>query len=261
MRRIVRRCLFTLRQFIVKITPRRVRRIVGPILFHYYLKWNALFSHLRLNAFFSSRFIEYPWTLRNLHLSKGRVLDVGCSGTLFSYELIMRGLDVYGIDVRDYPTKHPSLKFYQTDVRSNPFPDDFFNRIVAVSTIEHIGLGAYGEPKYNKGDLIVMTELKRILKKNGKILITLPFADRHYDLRSYRIYDERTLDHLTGNLLVEEEDFFIRTRWGWFKVPKEEAKKKSSFQDPALVCLILSKGPLLSPSDKDRREKPWESRC
>jgi len=47
----------------------------------------------------------------------------------------------------------------------NNFEDEIFDVIVAVSSIEHAGLGAYGESKFEKGDYKIISEFYRILKK------------------------------------------------------------------------------------------------
>jgi len=126
-----------------------------------------------------------------------------------------------------------------------PFPDNYFDRVVAVSTIEHIGLGAYNDPNYNNGDFIAMMELTRVLKKGGKMLITLPFGAKHplvkHHYTSQRITDERRLKQLIGKMLIEKENYYIRQGKGrWVKTSKDEAKRMPSSQH-AVVCLLLRK--------------------
>ena len=147
--------------------------------------------------------------------------------------------------MRPYFEKHPNLKFYQVDARNTPFPDDFFNRIIAVSTIEHVGLGGYDDPLFNKGNFVVMAELSRILKKGGKMLITLPFSGRYLlspFLRSWqRIYDEKRLKQLIGKLYLEKEEYYVTDSGLKYCKVSKDAAKTNKISTPAVVCLVLRK--------------------
>lgn len=220
----------------------------GRIVFH--LKQMEMRMLSRIGKATSERVVEYPWVLQNLDLKEGSILDAGCCYSLLCHELIARGLDVYGIDVNPYPERHPNLRFYQVDVRNIPFQNEYFDRVLAVSTIEHIGLGAYNDPIYNNGDFIAMMELTRVLKKGGKMLITLPFGAkymlvRHQSTRE-RIYDERRLRQLLiGKMLLEKEDYYVRQGKGrWVEASKECAKRVRSSHEvdiDAIACLLLCK--------------------
>lgn len=214
---------------------------IGRIRFHHRRMARKLASHLGREA--SERTIEYSWILKNLDLGKMRVLDVGCSGSFLSHELIARGYDTYGIDLRFYPEKRSDMKFYQVDVRNTSFPDSFFDQIIAVSTIEHVG---QGEPCDN-GDLVTMMELSRILKESGKILVTLPFASK-YSFKKGRNYDEKRLQALVKDLLIEKKHYYVCCGKGkWIKASRGEAEAVfSPIRPMAVVCLILRKSIIFS---------------
>jgi hypothetical protein len=74
---------------------------------------------------------------------------VGCSNSFLSHELIAHDLHVYGVDIRPYLQKHPSLFFIRADIVNMPFRNNF-DLVIAVSTIEHIGLGAYNDARARK---------------------------------------------------------------------------------------------------------------
>ena len=129
----------------------------------------------------NERVADYPFVHQNIGISlkgKGRILDVGCYGTKLVIELASLGYDVYGIDGIEYPLQHPNFTFVLGDICKTPFPDDFFDAVTAVSTIEHIGLGRWGDPTYSDGDKKAINEIKRILKPGGKAIITVPFGKR-----------------------------------------------------------------------------------
>jgi SAM-dependent methyltransferase len=117
--------------------------------------------HLVINE----RIVDYSFVHQNIGLDgKGRILDVGCHGSKLVIELASLGYETYSIDGIEYPLQHPNFTFVQGDICKTPFPDDFFDAVTAVSTIEHIGLGRYEDPTYSNGDKKAVKEIKRILK-------------------------------------------------------------------------------------------------
>jgi len=68
-----------------------------------------------------------------------------------SIELASSGFRVTGIDVRPYALKHSNFVFVQGDICHHQLELERFQAIVALSTIEHIGLGFYGDPRTHLG--------------------------------------------------------------------------------------------------------------
>ncbi|NIA11303.1 MAG: methyltransferase domain-containing protein [Nitrospiraceae bacterium] len=98
-------------------------------------------------GYHTSRSREYEFAMNNIPSKGNRISDVGSTGSLFPLKLAKKGYEVYAIDVREYHEKHPNLTVVSTDIENTPFSDDFFDVITCVSTIEHIGLGGYEDPK------------------------------------------------------------------------------------------------------------------
>jgi len=69
-----------------------------------------------------------------------------------SIELACLGFKVYGLDVSNYKLTRPNFTFVKEDIRSTSFPNNFFDIVIAISTIEHIGLGYYGDKLDRHGD-------------------------------------------------------------------------------------------------------------
>jgi SAM-dependent methyltransferase len=128
---------------------------------------------------------------------------VGCAESLFSQELIARGFRVVGIDIRDYPFKDKRMMFLRRNVLDTLLPDNTFDAILVVSTIERIGLEQYGQTvKDAEGDLRAMKELVRILKHEGVLILTTPYiGGEPLRVTSFeRIYDRQRLSELTRGL-------------------------------------------------------------
>jgi len=98
-----------------------------------------------------------------------------------------------------------NVTFTQSDIRSLPY-DDFFDAILAVSVIEHVGLE---NPQVNlddlppadrRGDVDAVQELTRVLKPEGKLIMTLPFG-----LINGRILDGSARGYTRNSLCRFEE--------------------------------------------------------
>ena len=71
-------------------------------------------------------------------------------------------------------------------------------------TIEHIGLGRYGDQINPEGDIMAINELKRVLAKDGNLLIVLPIGEPQICFNAHRIYSyEMVIDYFKGLKLME----------------------------------------------------------
>ncbi|HSB57696.1 MAG TPA: DUF268 domain-containing protein [Nitrosopumilaceae archaeon] len=169
----------------------------------------------------SERFDEYLWVLENLNTT-GNLLDVGCSESIFAQELTkINSLNVFGIDIRQ-PEYTPQFTFFLEDCNKTHFDDGFFDQITVVSSIEHFGLDFYGNKILDEdSDFKSMKELRRILKNNGLIFLTLPYGKESKSW--YRKYDEARLEKLLDGFEVLEIKILKQTHIGW-----EETTAKSA---------------------------------
>lgn len=67
----------------------------------------------------------------------------------------------------------------------NPRKFDF---VLSISSIEHDGLGRYGDPIDPNGDLKSMTEMRKMLTPTGKLIIAFPVGPDQLIWNAHRIY-------------------------------------------------------------------------
>jgi len=103
------------------------------------------------------------------------VLDVGCSRTLFVYELEARGYRLAGIDLEPFqdtfPMTSPLHGFMLGDIRENE-NRNLYNFVTCISVLEHIETG---QDK-------ALNNMIRNLVIGGRLLLTIPtyeFAQGH----------------------------------------------------------------------------------
>jgi ubiquinone/menaquinone biosynthesis C-methylase UbiE len=111
--------------------------------------------------------------------AKGKTVgDIGCGYGLFSEKLAKDAKMVYGGDIRGdvvdsiKNVERKNLKFVQMDAQKLPFKDNTFDVLVYKDVLEHI-----------KNDKKVISEARRVLKKNGIVIFSVPNNELpdHYD--------------------------------------------------------------------------------
>lgn len=141
-------------------------------------------------------------------------------------------------DYRPADIKLSNLKCGAADLCNLEYPDRSVESISCMHTIEHIGLGRYGDPLDANGDKRALSELERVVANDGNLLVVVPIGKPRIQFNAHRIYDpamiEAALPQLNlhrwallpddaSNGLVENpsREFAISQRYGcgcfWFK--------------------------------------------
>lgn len=95
------------------------------------------------------------------------------------------------VDFYDYRPAALELSNLQThagDLMKLPFTDKSIESISCMHTIEHIGLGRYGDPMDPNGDLKAIKELMRVVKPGGNLLLVMPVGKQRIEYNAHRIY-------------------------------------------------------------------------
>jgi SAM-dependent methyltransferase len=141
-------------------------------------KYGALYIRLFGYPFSTASRILARKALKTLDKDKkGLLLDVGCSHGAFDFELAKRGYKVVGMDInkesigvgdkiRD-SLGFKNITFHHMDILSNDFPNKIFDVIIMFEALEHI-----------KEDDQVIQEFRRVLKDDGTVIISVPYAER-----------------------------------------------------------------------------------
>ena len=115
--------------------------------------------------------------------ARGAVLDVGCGdGSLKNW--LPNGTTYHGIDQEAQPGVDQV-----GDIHHLPFKNEEFETVLCTSVLEHV-----------QNDAQVVSELYRVLKKDGTCIVTIPFMlHYHQDPEDYRRLTHAGLKELLKN--------------------------------------------------------------
>jgi len=208
-----------------------------------YRRWLSYCISTDFKFNITERIVEVPFVFQNLRLPEhSRILEFGCSQSLVSLQLASLGHDVSAVDVEDYPFSHPNLHFHKIDFLQNSFADGYFDGAIAISAIEHAGLGFYGDRCNEDGDRAVVQEIYRVLRKGGQFLLTAPYGKKGASSWA-RVYDKPGLLELLGKFKILAFRLFDgRGREAWTVAePDQVAEVDSISTCQAVVCVVATK--------------------
>lgn len=173
------------------------------------------------------------------------VLEIGANDEPASNILALAGYTVVGVDLKPYMNRvnlSLNFTFIQADFNFLRF-DSTFDTVVSLSTIEHIGLGAYGETPYADGDILTMENVYKALRNGGKVYLTVPVGI--YEVTpDWRVYDKNALKHrIVGRFNVVKTRYFASGKIGTYEIG-DDVPEEVAFQQigpNTTVLLVLQK--------------------
>jgi SAM-dependent methyltransferase len=181
------------------------------------------------------RCVEYPWLLAHLPPGPGRLLD---AGSALNHEFLLerdalaaKRIHVVTLAPEAQCFWRRGVSYVFEDLRALPFREATYDVVVSVSTIEHVGCdnSSYtrGVPSAEKqpGSFEqAATEIGRVLKPGGALLLTVPYG--RYEWHGvFQQFDRQHLSRVEaafGDMLVTEEAFYRYSRDGWQVARDEE---------------------------------------
>jgi SAM-dependent methyltransferase len=214
------------------------------------------------------RVVEYPWLFSRLPAHPGKVLDAG-SVLNFDYILAHPSLTTKQIFISTLAPEaawqrvRQNVSYVYEDLRQTCFRDEYFDWIVSVSTLEHVGLDNtmfYTADRSKREQsphdhLRVVRELRRVLKPRGTVYASVPFG-RHENHGWLQVFDAAMVDRLLESFAPSSyvERHFRYDLDGWRTSSREESRDATYFDHHnsrtrgneqaaagAVVCLELVK--------------------
>ena len=149
-----------------------------------------------------------------------KVLELGCCETDFAKWFKQARPDVMliGCDVNVGADAHYDVFLHQ-GAESLPMGKGEFDAVIALGSLEHFGLGFYGDAINANADVETIANIERWLKPGGWCYYDVPWTpETHYVTgnRHFRVYDDTTLQtRLHGGLIPKARAFASGDRDVW----------------------------------------------
>ncbi|MDH5719757.1 MAG: DUF268 domain-containing protein [Spirochaetia bacterium] len=156
------------------------------------------------NTLFDAHYIYHPaWAARALKkINPTKHIDI--SSTLHFCSIVSSFIPVEFYDYRPAQLKLSDLTSKHADLLKLPFKDNSVKSLSCMHTVEHVGLGRYGDKIDYDGDLKAIEELKRVLAQNGDLLFVVPLGKPKLVFNAHRIYSyDQIINYFNGFSLKE----------------------------------------------------------
>lgn len=189
------------------------------------------------------RVVEYPWLFSQMPGDSGRLLDAG-SALNYDYLLSREPLRSKKLFISTLAPENRCLwrkgvSYIYEDLREVCFKDVFFDWVVSISTIEHIGMDNTmlytRDPSKNEyapnSYLDAIREYHRILRSGGILYLSFPFG-RHVNHGWFQVFNSEMLDDVINTFLpTSVEEFHFRYELSGWRVSSREESKDATYFD------------------------------
>jgi SAM-dependent methyltransferase len=169
--------------------------------------WAEHQAHLRdstANTPFDRHYTYHPaWAARVLARTRP-ALHVDIASTLQFSAIASAFVPVKFYDYRPADLGMSNLSSDFADLLALPFPDASINSLSCMHTVEHVGLGRYGDPIDPDGDMKAMAELQRVLAPGGSLLFVTPVGRPRVIFNAHRIYAYAQIVRAFAGLALRE---------------------------------------------------------
>jgi SAM-dependent methyltransferase len=107
-------------------------------------------------------------------------------------------------DIRPPNFRLPNLEYRNGSILEIPLPGRSVISLSCLHTIEHIGLGRYGDPIDPQGTDKAVRELARILAPGGRLLLSCPIGRERVCFNAHRILHPERVIQLLPELSLKE---------------------------------------------------------
>jgi hypothetical protein len=124
------------------------------------------------------------------------------------------GFKLHTLDVRDADVRLLSEQVWLGRAEELPWSGEAVECLTSLCSIEHFGLGAYGDPFDPDGDFKAISEMIRVLRPGGSLVLTTTVNRTHSftTFNIHRIYGLEALRLMFADLEIVEERYFSMRR-------------------------------------------------
>ncbi len=210
------------------------------------LTWNDRYPCLHDNTDntnFDRHYVYHPaWAARIIGRTKPDT-HIDISSTLHFCSIISAFIPVKFYDYRPAHLNLSCLETNKADLVKLQFESNSIVSLSCMHTVEHIGLGRYGDPIDYDGDLKAMAELARVLAVGGHLLFVVPVGNKpRIQFNAHRIYTKEQIVSQFSEFGLDLKEFTLipenEADGGLVTDPSVELLSRQSY---ACGCFLFTK--------------------
>ena len=219
---------------------------------------------IKQNHYLDERIIEIPWIINELnsHYEK-KILDAGCTlNYKYLIDEILKNknkITFVNLYPEKFVDKRNSVSYISSDIAKLNIKDEDYNVVSCISVLEHLGFNneiydtsGNKNPNFTANKSLYLSgikEIKRVLKKNGTLYLTIPYGKRA-TFDNIQQFDDKDIDKIIdifqpGSCSILYYKYFDKEK-RWNKVTSEACKdvlhiiqdNKNTFISANTIALI-----------------------
>lgn len=163
----------------------------------------CLFENTPFTRFDTHYIYHTSWAARKVkEISPEIHTDI--SSSLYFCSIVSAFQKVNFYDFRPANLNLSNLKSEAANLLHLHFADNSLESVSCMHTVEHVGLGRYGDKIDPDGDMQAAHELARVVRSGGSLLFVVPVGQPRIQWNAHRIYSyEMVMDMFSGLKLKE----------------------------------------------------------
>lgn len=168
--------------------------------------WPVIKDKYAMAGSIDNYFWQDLWAARLIYKSGiKKHFDIGSRIDGFIAHLLAMDIDVSLIDIREFPGKVENLHTIVDDATSlKQIEDNSIESMSALCSLEHFGLGRYGDPIDPEACFKCFAEIQKKIKKGGQLYISLPVGKERVEFNAHRVFFASTIKECFNELTLKE---------------------------------------------------------
>lgn len=200
--------------------------------------------------------IQKPLVLKYLNKKLNKTLEIGCGSGLYTPDIAKNSSGCVSVDIQlqnviSNKNKHRErqILWICADAQNLPLKNSIFDTVVCIEVLEHLGDDQKG-----------ISEIARVLKKNGKLILSVPVPPAPIKEEDVSRYGHKREGYKYSNLekLLRENKFtIIKSDYCFLKFSRLVFKllnwcdEHVKIKPPGFVVMFISKLDCLSKNKED----------
>lgn len=168
--------------------------------------WPVISNKEEYAGTLSNYFLQDLWAAKRVIRSGIKQhFDIGSRLDYFIAHLLAADIDVTMIDVREFPGEVENLHTIVDDATSlRQVSDNSIESMSALCSLEHFGLGRYGDPIDPEACFKCFSNIQKKLKSGGRLYISVPIGRERVEFNAHRVFYASTIVESFHTLRLQE---------------------------------------------------------